>query len=234
MVFSTIKENFFLSKKAILPIHKRYLAVSKNHNLQFFIQKDQDMQTWSLQQFEEEMEITYLSHLFFEEENVLRWMQHKCQKALDIGVIDEKQVWHGAYFVKEIHEGSLAPIYLKWIDPIMEWGLFAKEDIAAGAYIGEYTGCVKKYQKSVDDKNAYCFEYSIGGVKSTPYTIDAKERGNLTRFINHSFSFNLQQIPVFLDGIMHVVFRTNQAVAKDEQLTYNYGTHYWKKREKPI
>jgi len=217
-------------KKEILD---RYLYVNAI-NEPIYIKKNKVLEKWSVEEFEKEMEVKYLPNLFFEKKDALMWMTSKCEKALQDGFINEKQRWLGIFFENDIQIGKIAPTYIKWINPVMEWGLFANDDITAGTFVAEYTGTIRKYKKAIDDHNAYCFEYSIGGVKKTPYTIDAKQGGNLTRFINHSFSPNLLQVPAYLDGIMHVVFRASRKIKKGEQLTYNYGYQYWKKREKPL
>jgi len=226
----------FFSKKEIhvkQEIINRYLYMSSIDD-PIYVEKNNVQEKWSIEKFENEMEVKYLSNLFFEEKKDLIWMIKKCDHALHDGFIDEKQRWLGIFIENEIRNGKIAPTYIKWIDPIMEWGIFARENINAGVFVAEYTGCIKKYKRAIDDHNAYCFEYSIGGVKKTPFTIDAKEKGNLSRFINHSFSPNLLQVPAYLDGIMHVVFRSSRNIKKGEQLTYNYGSQYWKKRENPL
>ena len=217
-------------KKEVL---KRYLQVNVIDEY-IHIEKNNVKEKWSVEKFEKEMEVQYLPNLCFENEMDLRWVIKKCEKALKDGFINEKQRWLGIFFEKEMQNGKMDQTYLKWINPVMEWGLFARKDIEPYTYIGEYTGFVRKYRKIIDDHNAYCFEYSIGGNIHTHLTIDAKEKGNLARFINHSFSPNLNQTPAFQDGVMHVVFRANRKIKKGEQLTYNYGKPYWKKREKPL
>ena len=76
------------------------------------------------------------------------------------------------------------------------------------------------------------FEYLIGW--NSAYTIDAKHKGNITRFINHSYEPNLEPLGVFSRGVMHIILRTKKWIKKGQQITYDYGPQYWKKREKPI
>ena len=130
-------------------------------------------------------------------------------------------------------KGSIADLRLKWISPIKEFGLVANKDLRMNAYIGEYTGVVRHFNKIKDQKNPYCFEYSLGEMR-THFTIDAREKGNLMRFINHSSSPNISPVFIYAGGVIHVIFRASRIIHKDEEITYDYGPYYWAQRETPI
>ena len=137
-------------------------------------------------------------------------------------------------FEKEILTGATPPVYLKWIDTTIGYGVFASRSIAAGIYIGEYTGMVRKRRQRKDRTNDYTFEYTIGDWARNPYIIDAKTWGNHTRFINHDGAApNLETLSVFAGGIMHIIFMAKREIKVDEQLAYDYGDIFWKKRSKP-
>jgi hypothetical protein len=198
----------------------------------FKIEKNSKVLSLTTKELEDFLEIEYISTLKFEKFSYLENIKKKCQSFAKMGYIPQELVWHGIYYDKEIKNQNFSNLLIKWINPLKEYGLFALSDIKKRTFIGEYTGLIRKYNKKIDDKNAYCFEYNIG-YKKTPYTIDALEKGNLLRFINHSDSPNLSPIAVLHEGIIHIVFRANKDIKKNEELTYDYGPNYWSRREKP-
>jgi hypothetical protein len=232
-----MKKRFFsfLQLNKVIPQNLSfYLKAPKNKKGSILIEKSGCLERWPISQLETEMEIEYLPHLVFDHVRSLNHVLKICKKANKQEYVTGQMAWWGIYHQELLKSHAIAPVYLKYIDSIMEWGLFAYQDLPENCFIGEYTGTITKYKHSIHDTNGYCFEYSIGGEKKTPYTIDAKYGGNVTRFINHSFKPNLKQIPVFYDQMMHIIFKTNREVKKGEELTYNYGYSYWKKREKPL
>ncbi len=197
------------------------------------IEKNEKREKISLSAFEELMEITYLHQLAFADEKVLRWVIQKSKKAAQTHWISPKQKWLGAYHEEDLQKGVMADLRLKWMNPIKEFGLVANKDLRMNAYIGEYTGTVRRFRKIKDQKNPYCFEYSLGEMR-TPFTIDAREKGNLMRFINHSSYPNIAPVFIYSGGVIHVIFRASRQIRKDEELTYDYGPYYWAQREAPI
>lgn len=127
-------------------------------------------------------------------------------------------------------------------------GLYCHSNgINSGTFIGEYTGIVKECSKVID-VGEYCLLYpsSDGGLE-----IDAKEFGNIIRFVNHSQNCNAQFRRVKHYGLMHVICVRNifltckkliksyyiistqesiRDIAVGEQITVNYGSTYWKER----
>jgi len=199
----------------------------------FKIKRDNKIFLYTKKEFENLLEIEYLPTLRFEKDSILKKVNKICTKAGKDGLLTKENIWFGSYYEKEIKSHFIPDVYIKWIDPVKEHGLFANKDLPNRYFLGEYTGVVRKYRKIMDDKNPYLFEYSIG-YKKTSYTIDAREKGSLIRFVNHSLKPNVTPLSVYLDGRIHLIFRTNKVIKKDEELTYNYGPFYWKKREKPM
>ncbi|MBN1914559.1 MAG: SET domain-containing protein-lysine N-methyltransferase [Parachlamydiales bacterium] len=189
---------------------------------------------YSSSEFYKSMGIKYVPYLIFEEYEYFQKIYGKCQRALKKTMIDASQKWYGMYYEKELMNGDRPDVLIQWIDPVVRFGLFANEDLEPDTYVGEYGGMIRKRTRSVINKNDYCFEYLIGNEETTPFTIDARQIGNHTRFINHSDQPNLTPVAVFSQGYMHVVLRANRYIQKGTELTYNYGPNYWKKREKPI
>ncbi|MBI3211167.1 MAG: SET domain-containing protein-lysine N-methyltransferase, partial [Simkania negevensis] len=119
-----------------------------------------------------------------------------------------------------------------YISPQLGYGVFAVKDISALTYIGEYTGVVEKRSRRLNRFNNYIFGYVVGP-KPTPFVINAEKRGNFTRFINHSDEPNLTSRWLIIEGITRVILFSNRLIQKGEQLTYDYGPIYWKKRSQP-
>lgn len=198
----------------------------------FKVKKKEKFYYYTKKQFEKIFGIEYLPKLDFDTSKILKKIEKTCVKYARTGLLSKRNIWFGLYYEKEIKFHYFFDIYLKWIDRFKEFGLFAAKDLRKNTFLGEYTGNIRKYKKIIDDKNSYLFEYSIG-YKKSKYTIDAREKGSIIRFVNHSKNPNIEPLSVYLDGAMHLIFRTNRFVKKDEELTYDYGSNYWKRREKP-
>lgn len=199
----------------------------------FKIKKDNEIQLFTKAELENFLEIEYAAELTFDSPKIKEKVRKLCLKAGSEGLLTKENLWFGYYYENEIKSHFIPDVYIKWIDRVKEFGLFANRDFPINAFLGEYTGNIRKYKKIIDDKNSYLFEYSIG-YKKTHFTIDAREKGSLIRFVNHSSKPNVSPLNVYLDDAMHLIFRTNREIKKDEELTYDYGPNYWKRREKPI
>ncbi|HSW72181.1 MAG TPA: SET domain-containing protein-lysine N-methyltransferase [Chlamydiales bacterium] len=198
------------------------------------VEKNGKVYQYSPEEFEEALGVTYLHGLEFQKMSILAWIQKECQKALKKNLITMQQKWLGSYYEDEILTPKDPPIILKWIDQDIGWGVFAEKDLTPKTYIGEYTGFLRKKKNRLDKKNSYCFEYMIGETKETNFTIDAQDKGNFTRFINHSPTGNADPMIIYSGGIMRVIIYANQKIPKGAQITYDYGPDYWAKRESPI
>ena len=186
----------------------------------------------SIQEFEEKLQIKYLDQLEFENVDFLRWIYNKCQKQLQKENFRQMNQWVLALHENAIYKASRDKIYVRWIDPSLGYGVFASENIPALTYIGEYTGVVKLRRKRKTYLNDYIFSY-VAGPKTSPFVIDAKEKGNFTRFINHSLEPNLTSRWVIAKGVTRIIVFSNQFIPKGNQLTYDYGVNYWKNRTFP-
>ncbi|MEN9654785.1 MAG: hypothetical protein RL235_897 [Chlamydiota bacterium] len=149
------------------------------------------------------------------------------------GELTKSQLWRGHYYQAEINRPPMPDVYLRWIDPILGWGVFARRAFKKWEYISEYTGILRK-RRWRDRKNSYCFEYIYVSGEKTPFTIDAEEQGGISRYINHSQNPNLTSMLATLDNFSHILLVAARDIAPHEQLTYDYGPLYWAKREKPI
>ncbi len=135
----------------------------------------------------------------------------------------EKQLERGSRFSREIESSIFPSVSIQTVSEQCGLGLFAEEIIEEGAFSGEYTGLVRFDRGYYAElHNDYCFRYPIAGC-----LIDAREQGNLARFINHSERPNLQALFVHYDGLYHVIFLALRKICTGEELTFDYGPKYW-------
>lgn len=187
-----------------------------------------------------EKEGLFLTLQEFEKLTLVKWQQYQdfsleaffyLAKKIPKMESSPSQKWLAAYFHEEI---LLEPprLSIRWINPDLGWGVFAEERLPEMRYICCYLGLVRRHTKK-DHKNSYCFEYPLSLEEPSPFTIDAREQGGVARYLNHSSKPNLTSSLVTIAGLNHILFYTTRAVAKGEQLCYDYGPAYWKKREAP-
>ncbi|XP_059469173.1 histone-lysine N-methyltransferase, H3 lysine-36 specific isoform X2 [Neocloeon triangulifer] len=108
------------------------------------------------------------------------------------------------------------------------WGLTAQEDLKKGTFVVEYVGEVvnkEEFQRRkrgyIENKEKHFYFLELGG----NHYIDAKFKGNLSRFINHSCEPNCQSSHWNVLGERRVGLFTLRDVRAGEELTFNYG---WK------
>ena len=172
----------------------------------------------------------WLSSLEFQTGAIIEKVLKQSKKAMKKKELSMRERWLGVFFQKEISNGNLPNVSIRWINAHMGYGVFAEEDFSVGTFIGEYTGVVRKRKRRVDRRNDYCFEYTIGDWVYNPFIIDAKEEGNMSRYMNHSEEPNVESLSVFVQGLMHIIFVAEKPIAPGDQLCYHYGDTFWKKR----
>ena len=191
---------------------------------------EEKIQSLTLQELEEKMQLRYVKSLDFPTDQIIEKVLKQSKKAMKRKELSIRERWLGIHFQKEISEDYEPNFSIRWIDEVLGYGAFAEDDIAAGAYIGEYTGLVRKRRRRVDRKNDYCFEYTIGDWVYNPFIIDAKVQGNFTRYINHSENHNVESLSVYVEAVMHIIFVALKPIKAGSQLCYHYGDIFWKKR----
>lgn len=185
----------------------------------------------SVEQFRELFDVNYISHLKFPNYAVFKEVLGECPLILRTRIGDENRQLAERYR-KEIISGSHTDLIIRWIDPEMGYGLFAARDLPIGTYVCEYAGVVRLISRFNPDQNEYCFHYPTKFWSWNYCVVDAQSEGNEARFINHNDQPNLQPICLLDRGILHLAFVTSRAVSFGEELTFNYGEDYWRKREK--
>ena len=107
-------------------------------------------------------------------------------------------------------------------------GLFATKPIKKGAKIVRYFGplldCRKKKHDAIENK--YLFELN------NRWTIDGSVRKNIARYINHACKPNAESDVSARKR--KVVIRAIKNIEPGEEITYDYGTDYFKAYLKPI
>lgn len=177
--------------------------------------------------------VEYLPHLSFIDSMTEIKVQSQCAKAEKKGWILPRQKWLGHFYAKGVRGGVALDLTIAWIDDKIGYGVWTNSAIPANAYVGEYTGILRKRRFFGRWQNSYCFDYYIGETRSR-YVIDAEKAGNHTRFINHSATPNLETASLYCDGLFHVIVYANREIPAGTQLCYDYGENYWKKRGKPV
>jgi len=117
------------------------------------------------------------------------------------------------------------------VQPFMEegmgWGLKVSEDVRAGQLIREYVGEVLTEQMLADrmddhaktnpnDVNMYVMELEFG------LYLDARQKGNVSRFINHSCNPNCELQKWSVQGVTRIGIFAVKDVAASTPLSYDY------------
>jgi SET domain-containing protein len=155
-----------------------------------------------------------------------RFFEKQVVKIKDLGAwsAGSMKTW---LYAEQIRAAYTANVYIAKVSDVVGYGAFAGEDIEIGQMIGEYTGFARAWRKS-DSTNTYLFHYVKDAV------IDARKRGNFSRFINHSAkNANARYMRVMVDDVEHTILLAEKDIRKDEQILFNYGEEYWLNRQAP-
>jgi hypothetical protein len=127
------------------------------------VEKDEKTSILTPAQFEKAFGVVYLPHIEFPLSTDFAAISQKINKYRNKGLLDQKQLWLGAYFQKEIQEPFVPPVRLRWIEE----------------------------------------------------------------------TFNLMSELATHQNLSHIVLFVSRLIKKGEQLCYNYGPDYWKRRTPP-
>ncbi|NGX40090.1 MAG: hypothetical protein KR126chlam1_01430 [Chlamydiae bacterium] len=199
--------------------------------IQVILKDSTDMKGYTREEFSSLFDMRLIESLEFQKDVICMRVIRRSKIALRRREMSVKENWLGVRFKKEVVGGFFPSVSIQWVDPVLGYGVFAERSIPVGAYIGEYVGQVRRRTPRRDKKNDYLFEYTIGDWPRNPYIIDAREQGNLTRFINHSEDPNLDSLSVYANRVMHIIFTAKKRIKKGDQLCYHYGDYFWKKRK---
>ncbi len=193
-----------------------------------------DEKSYSLRELETHLRFHFLSQIDFESPEERREIQQRGLKKLENQGVSQESLDLGSQFIKNIESAYIPSVSIRWIDEQVGHGLFLEEGLDKGAYVGEYTGVVRKNDRRYfEPMNHYCYEYPVLDESGRSFVIDATQ-GNLTRFINHSSRPNLQPVTVFHNGFYHLIFLAKHPIEKGSQLSYDYGQNYWSIRTRAV
>lgn len=170
-------------------------------------------------------ETSTLDHLVFANFSLFSyvWNKLKNQKR------SISQKFKDAYYRKDLSINTYPKQVVLPINSTLGKGVFAKEKpIPTSTFLGEYTGLVRKGNRKLDKHNPYLVRYPIKYGLVTHLVIDAKEGGNHTKFYNHSRKPNAALISIYCEGIIRMICISTKAIAKDKEITIDYGYLYWK------
>jgi hypothetical protein len=199
---------------------------SASHFIKFTGREATGIKIYSVEQFMAVTGLVYLTELEFQDEEVRDRIRMQCAHALEIGTIGKDSRWLGALHAKEIEDHFILDVSIRWIDETIGYGLFAEKDIQAWEFIGEYTGLIRKLNLIFGNINEYCFGYPTSAMSFRKHVIDAQNKGNEIRYINHSDSPNSESMAVLHDGILHIIVRAIQNIPANTEITYDYTGSY--------
>ncbi|ORX92411.1 SET domain-containing protein [Basidiobolus meristosporus CBS 931.73] len=122
--------------------------------------------------------------------------------------------------------------YIRWVDDIRGYGLFASVNIPSGAILGVYGGYLTNNSYTTDYMWNYKGQVLDDQGEKVDLGIDAKLHGNWFRFANHHDEPNTRGVYVPFNNMWHVMYVTETAIVADSQIFVSYGSNYWKERTK--
>lgn len=187
----------------------------------------------SMEELQMHLKFHYLDHNGFESPEDRAKIEKKGIEKFEQGNVTQEALMLGQCFAGKIRDGYFPSVSIRWVSESVGYGLFCEEEIKSGSFVGEYTGIVRENNRRyIESINNYCYEYPVFDSIGRSLVIDATQ-GNLMRFINHSNTPNLKPAYAFINGFYHCIFIALCFIAKESQLTYDYGKSYWYIRESP-
>ena len=217
----------FLGKKNSLRI---FGTLPRSINIQL---KGKDkVEQLTLEEYRVKLGINYTPWIRFENYEQMKKVRQNCPWLLRWKWSGKENQELGQKYQQQISIGYTAPLFIKWINEQLGYGLFAAEDIDNGAFIGEYSGLIRRVYRRHPQLNDYCFQYPSKYWSWCYFVVDAQHEGNYLRFANHSDRPNLQPQTAVDRGWLHQLFFANRKISKGTQLTFDYGEDYWQRRKK--
>ena len=185
--------------------------------------------------------IRYLNDLQIEESIQKRFCRawKRFYQRSDPIISDYRQERFEAFFRQLERDGSderyCRKIEIRFINPKVGFGVFAKESIPPYSTLNHYTGILMLDR---DIKSSHDSTFSFTDLKT--YSIDAMKAGNWTRFINHGDekSPRTNAIPweIYLEerGPRIVLTSGRHGIKRGDQILYSYGDSYWEGKRKAV
>lgn len=194
-------------------------------------EEGQPPQLVSIKELEDSLHFHYLPQLSFKDPIQEVHLLEEGLRQAKLGQVLPEYLHNGQKWKKEIEEGFIPQVSVRWIDPEVGYGLFVEEDLEEGTFVGEYIGEVRKNDDHLFVSN-YLHVYPLCDEIGRNFVIDA-HKGSLTRFINHSYTPHLRATYAYVEGVYHMILVTLHPIFKGTQLTFNYGKNYWYYRSQP-
>lgn len=110
------------------------------------------------------------------------------------------------------------------------WGVRALRDIPRGTFICEYVGeLISDLDADQRADDSYLFD--LDNKDGETYCIDARNYGNIARFINHLCEPNLVPVKIFVDyqdlRFPRIAFFSSRPIRASEELGFDYGDKFW-------
>ena len=123
-------------------------------------------------------------------------------------------------------------VNIRFINPVVGYGVFAKEDIPPYSTLNHYTGLLM-----LDDDVNPDHDSTFSFTDYKTFSIDAMKHGNWCRFMNHCAEreSNNNAIPweYYHESGPKIVFSSgSKGIKKGKQILYSYGDDYWSEKEK--
>jgi len=224
--FNALEIARYLNKREVLKLFDKDQSI----DIKIKSPNNSGLTHYTRSDFEEAFGLTYLSHLYFPSYALFIDCIKNPPWIIKYGASGDENCKLGKRFYNEITQGFLADLSIQWIDNTLGYGVFAETAIEDGAYIGEYTGLIRRLSRFKPDPNAYCFHYPTRWWSLKYTVIDALHEGNILRFVNHSDIANIKPFAAYDRGLLHTIFLAKRPIKKGEQLVFNYGEDYWMKR----
>lgn len=202
------------------------------HKIMIRLKGSDQLCEYTVEEFERIFGVSYIEANVFFTLSFLEQVINDCPWLLAHTVFGFEHRRLGSYLRTKVSQGFVEDVSIAWIDDTIGYGLFAAKALEKESYIGEYVGVVRKINRFSPEYNEYCLHYPSRFFSYNYYCIDAEHAGNETRFINHSDTPNLKPVCILDRNLLHIVFFTLRAIAEGEELCFDYGKSFWRKRQK--
>ena len=184
------------------------------------------IQSYSANECQARFGFHLLSHLAFADSSTYIQVKRDIVRAIRHRHLPEYAERFGIAFRRQVDAGIGADLLIQWINERIGYGTFASAPLAAGTFVGEYSGVVRRCSRFFGNTNAFCFRYPLPSWSWFIYTIDAASHGNPTRFINHDpLSPNCNAVTTINNDLLHICIYANRTIAAGEELTFDYGNN---------
>ncbi len=161
---------------------------------------------------------------------------HRIERVLREGDWDNLTDTEVRYLYEDqILEGKTAPVYVGKVSEVTGkknldsagCGLFAREDIVKGQFIGEATGKIERVECDGNWEPSYAYKYR-DECPDFAEILNCLETANSLRFMNHSKKSKVISKMVYCNDLYHLIWISAIDIRQGDQILSNYGDAYWK------